>query len=166
MSDGRAYQVREQYIHLKLFEEPEHVLFLLQVKNTQTKDDVKVIKGIVEKQKKFYKRPDRSYVPKYRRFDGKIVEMKTNTARIVKLIGVDGLEFNPDAEKACAIILDEYSLRKSKINDLRYAIYQIDPINAKLVEIRRRLQNELDRTERGLLNDYLRTTPDVEEIRT
>jgi len=92
--------------------------------------------------------------------------MKTNTAKIVKLIGVEGLEFNPESEKACAIILDEYSLRKTRINDLKYAIYQIDTNSAELSEIRKRLQDELERAKRSLLRDYLKTTPDVEEIRT
>ncbi|KAL8117446.1 hypothetical protein AgCh_015366 [Apium graveolens] len=79
-------------------------------------------------------------------------------------LGIKGLEFNLESDKAYVIRLDQ-ELRKAKINDLRAAIFQTGEDTAKLKDVKRRMINELRYAEKCLLKNYLRTTPDIREIR-
>ncbi|KAL8088889.1 hypothetical protein AgCh_038595 [Apium graveolens] len=90
--------------------------------------------------------------------------MKPNTAKIRIYLGIKGLEFNLESNKAYVIRLDQ-ELIKAKINDLRYAIFQTGEDTAELKDAKRRMIDELRYAERCLLKNYLRTTPDIEEIR-
>ena len=101
----------------------------------------------------------------YRSHSGEIVEMKPNTAKIITTFsGIKGLEFNLESDKAYIIRLDQ-DIRKAKINDLRAAIFQTGEDTVELKNAKRRMVNELEYAERCLLKNYLRTTPDIKEIR-
>ena len=90
--------------------------------------------------------------------------MKPNTAKIITtFLGIKGLEFNLESDKAYVIRLDQ-EIRKAKINDLRAAIFQTGEDTAELKDVKRRMINELEYAERTLLKNYLRTTPDIKEI--
>ena len=165
MTDGRVFQIRQDAINLKYYEELEHVLYLLQVKNKSTDDAAKFLRFNIERQKKLYRiKFDSSYYPKYRAHDGKIVEMKSNTAKIVTtFLGYRAVKFNIESDKAYYIRINE-DIRKEKINDLRAVIFQISEDTAELKEAKRRMLNELAYSERCLLKNYLRTTFDIKEI--
>ncbi|MDV3191835.1 MAG: hypothetical protein Q8841_02745, partial [Candidatus Phytoplasma australasiaticum] len=103
------------------------------------------------------------YYPKYRAHNGDLVEMKPNTAKITTFLGIKGVEFNLKSNKAYLIRLDQ-EIRKAKINDLRAAIFQTGEDTVELKDAKRRMINELEYAERTLLKNYLRTTPDIQEI--
>ncbi|KAL8088519.1 hypothetical protein AgCh_038341 [Apium graveolens] len=166
MTDGRVYRIRQNAIPLKYFEELEHVLFLLQVDDRLTGFAANYLKDQIQRQKRLYSvKSDSTYVPKYRDHKGDIVEMKPNTAKIITtFLGYRAVEFNFESDKAYLIRLDQ-DIRKAKINDLRVAIFQIGEDNAELKDAKRRMIDELRYAERCLLKNYLRTTPDIREIR-
>ncbi|KAL8134537.1 hypothetical protein AgCh_009526 [Apium graveolens] len=165
MTDGRVYHIRQNAIPLKYFEELEHVLFLLQVDDRITETTANYLKEQIQRQKRLYSiKSDSRYVPKYRDHNGDIVDMKPNTAQIRTYLGIKGLEFNLESDKAYVIRLDQ-ELRKAKINDLRAAIFQTGEDTAELKGVKRRMIDELRYAEKCLLKNYLRTTPDIREIR-
>ena len=140
------------------------MLFLLQVKNRSTDGAARYLKTNIEKQKKLYSdKSDRPYHPRYRAHNGELVEMKPNTAKITTFLGIKGLEFNLESDKAYFIRLNQ-DIRKTKINDLRAAIFQTGEYTAELKEAKRRMKNELDYAERCLLKNYLITAFDLNEI--
>ncbi|KAL8154923.1 hypothetical protein AgCh_000327 [Apium graveolens] len=163
---GRVFQIRKNVIPLKYFEELEHVLFFLHVKNRSTNGAADYLKSNIQRQKKLYSvKSDSPYFPKYRDHKGDIVEMKPNTAKIMTtFLGYKVVEINLESDKAYLIRLDQ-DIRKAKINDLRAAILQTDEDTAELKNAKRRTVNELEYAERCLLKNYLRTTPDIIEIR-
>ncbi|KAL8134591.1 hypothetical protein AgCh_009567 [Apium graveolens] len=165
MTDGRVYHIRQNAIPLKYFEELEHVLFLLQVKNRLTDSAANYLKTQIQRQKKLYSvKSDSTYCPKYRDHKGDIVEMKPNSAKIITtILGYKAMEFNLKSGKAYLIRLDQ-DIRKSRINDLRAAIFQIGEDTVELKNVKRKMINELEYAERCLLKNYLRTTPDIKEI--
>ncbi|KAL8091585.1 hypothetical protein AgCh_034001 [Apium graveolens] len=166
MTDGRVYHIRQNAIPLKYFEELEHVLFLLQVDDRLTGTAANYLKDQIQRQKRLYSvKSDSIYVPKYRDHKGDIVEMKPNTAKIITtFLGYRAVEFNLESDKAYLIRLDQ-DIRKTKINDLRAAIFQIGEDTAELKDDKRKMIDELRYAERCLLKNYLRTTPDIREIR-
>ena len=136
------------------------------MKNRSTDGAVGYLKSNIQRQKKLYSvKSDNPYCPKYRSHSGDIVEMKPNTAKIITTFsGIKGLEFNLESNKAYVIRLDR-ELRKAKINDLRAAIFQAGEDTAELKDVKRRMIDELRYAEKCLLKNYLRTTPDIREIR-
>ncbi|KAL8102783.1 hypothetical protein AgCh_027344 [Apium graveolens] len=166
MTDGRVYHIRENAIPLKYFEELEHVLFLLQVNDKIIESVANYLKSQIQKQKRlYYVKSDSVYLPKYRDHKGDIVEMKPNSAKIITtFLGYKAVEFNLESDKAYLIRLDQ-DIRIAKINDLRAAIFQTSEDFAELKDAKRRMIDELRYTERCLLKNYLRTTPDIREIR-
>ena len=124
------------------------------------------MKTQIQRQKRLYSvKSDSTYCPKYRDHKGDIVEMKPNSAKIITtFLGYKAVEFNLESDKAYLIRLDQ-ELRKAKINDLIYAIFQTGEDTAEFKDAKRRMIDELRYAERCLLKNYLRTTPDIKEIR-
>ena len=91
--------------------------------------------------------------------------MKPNSTKIITtFLGYKAVEFNLESDKAYLIRLDQ-DIKKARINDLRAAIFQIGEDTAELKNAKRRMIDELRYAERCLLKNYLRTTPDIREIR-
>ena len=166
MTDGRVYHIRQNAIPLKYYKELEHVIFLLQVKNRLTDGAVNYLKTQIQRQQKLYSvKSDSTYCPKYRDHKGDTVEMNPNSAKIITtFLGYKVVEFNLESDKAYLIRLDQ-EIRKAKINDLRAAIFQTGEDTTELINAKRRMVNELEYAERTLLKNYLRTTPDIQEIK-
>ena len=67
MTDGRVFYIRKDAIRLKYYEELQHVLFLLQVKNRSTDGAAGYLKLNIQRQKRLYSvKSDSPYCPKYR----------------------------------------------------------------------------------------------------
>ncbi|KAK1404787.1 hypothetical protein POM88_004392 [Heracleum sosnowskyi] len=165
MADGRVYKVAESDINLKSYEELEYVLYLLKVKNRNTHDAALVIRERMLKSKIMLGGGVSSaYIPNYRDAYGKIVEMKRNSARLRTDLGVKVLEFNLESDKPYFIRLGN-EMRKNSIYSLRAAIYQTGESDPELRELKKVMVEELERAERRLLIDYLRTVPDIQEIK-
>ncbi|KAL8094182.1 hypothetical protein AgCh_035885 [Apium graveolens] len=155
MTDGRVYNIRQNAIPLKYFEELEHVLFLLQVDDRITGTATNYLKDQIQRQKRLYSvKSDSIYVPKYRDHKDDIVEMKPNYAQIITtFLGYRAVEFNLESDKAYLIRLDQ-DIRKAKINDLRAAIFQIGEDTAELKDAKRRMIDELRYAERFVYTTY------------
>ncbi|KAK1378424.1 hypothetical protein POM88_025168 [Heracleum sosnowskyi] len=165
MDDGRVYRVGEADIHLKLWEELEYILYLLKIKNRSTHDVAIVLRDRMMKSKVLLGGGVSSaYIPKYRDDYGKIVEMKRNSARFRTSLGIKVLEFNLESDKSYFIRLGN-EMRKNIIYSLRAAIYQTGESDPELKELKEIMVDELEKAERRLLIDYLRTVPDIEEIK-
>ncbi|KAK1365404.1 hypothetical protein POM88_040965 [Heracleum sosnowskyi] len=165
MADGRVYRVGEADIHLKLWEELEYVLYLLRVKNQSTHNAAQVLRERMMKSKVLCgARISSAYVPKYRDAHGKLVEMKRNSAKFNTALGIKVLKFNLESDKSYFIRLGN-EMRRNIIYSLRAAIYQTGESDPELKELKRIMVDELEKAERRLLIDYLRTVPDIEEIK-
>ncbi|KAK1388064.1 hypothetical protein POM88_016242 [Heracleum sosnowskyi] len=165
MADGRVYKVAESDINLKSYEELEYVLYLLKVKNRSTHDAALVIRERMLRSKIMLGGGVSSaYIPKYRDAYGKIVEMKRNSARFRIALEMKVLEFNLESDKPFYIKLGN-EMRKNSIYSLRAAIYQTGEGDPELKELKENMIAELERAERRLLTDYLRTVPDIQEIK-
>ncbi|KAK1392283.1 hypothetical protein POM88_011339 [Heracleum sosnowskyi] len=164
MADGRVYRIGEDDIRLKLWEELEYVLYLLKIKNRNTHNAALVLKDRMVKSKVLFGGSVSSvYIPKYRDAHGKLVEMKKNSARFRTALDKKVLEFNLESDKAFYIRLGN-EMNKNNIYSLRAAIYQIGEDKPELKELKKDMIAELDRAERRLLSDYIRTVPDIQEI--
>ncbi|KAK1393465.1 hypothetical protein POM88_012521 [Heracleum sosnowskyi] len=165
LSDGRVYRVGEADVQLKLWEELEYVLYLLKIKNRSTHNVALVLRERMLKTKAMLGGGVSSaYIPKYRDAYGKIVEMKKNSAKFNTALGIKVLEFNLESDKSCYIRLGN-EMRKNNIYSLRAAIYQTGESDPELKELKEIMVDELAKAERRLLIDYLRTVPDIEEIK-
>ena len=89
--------------------------------------------------------------------------MKRNSAKFTTALGTKVLEFNPESDKAYYIRLGN-DMRKNSIYSLRAAIYQTGEGNPEYKELKEIMIAELERAERRLLSDYIRTVPDIQEI--
>ncbi|KAK1396936.1 hypothetical protein POM88_006799 [Heracleum sosnowskyi] len=164
MSDGRVYKVGESDVNLKSWEELEYVLYLLKVKNRYTHDVAQVLREKMLRSKAMLGGGVSSvYIPKYRDHTGNLVEMKKNSARFRTALNKKVLEFNLESDKAFYIRLGN-EMNKNNIYSLRAAIYQIGEDEPELKELKKDMIAELDRAERKLLSDYIRTVPDIQEI--
>ncbi|KAK1358671.1 hypothetical protein POM88_043145 [Heracleum sosnowskyi] len=165
MSDGRVYKVGESDVNLKSWEELEYVLYLLKVKNRHTHDVAQVLREKMLRSKAMLGGGVSSiYIPKYRDHAGKLVEMKRNSAKFTTALGIKVLEFNLESDKAHYIRLGN-DMEKNNIYSLRAAIYQTGEGNPEYKELKGIMIAELERAERRLLVDYLRTVPDIEEVK-
>ncbi|KAK1363787.1 hypothetical protein POM88_039348 [Heracleum sosnowskyi] len=165
MSDGRVYKVEESDVNLKSWEELEYVLYLLKVKNRHTHDVAQVLRDKMLRSKAMLGGGVSSvYIPKYRDAYGKLVEMKRNSARFKTALGVKVLEFNLESDKAHYIRLGN-DMKKNSIYSLRAAIYQTGEGDPEYKELKEIMIAELENAERRLLIDYLRTVPDVQEVK-
>ncbi|KAK1387877.1 hypothetical protein POM88_016055 [Heracleum sosnowskyi] len=164
MSDGRVYRIGEADVQMKLWEELEYVLYLLKIKNRSTHNAALVLRERMLKTKAMLGGGVSSaYIPKYRDAYGKIVEMKRNSAKFKTSLGIKVLEFNLESDKSYYIRLGN-EMRKNNIYSLRAAIYQTGESDPELKELKEIMVEELEKAERRLLIDYLRTVPDIEEI--
>ncbi|KAK1388842.1 hypothetical protein POM88_017020 [Heracleum sosnowskyi] len=165
MADGRVYRVGEFDIQLKLWEELEYVLYLFEVKNRSTYDAARVLKERMMKSKVLSGAGVSSaYIPKYRDAHGKLVEMKRNSARFRTALNKKVLEFNLESDKPFYIRLGN-EMDKNSIYSLRAAIYQIGEDEPEMKELKKIMIAELNRAEKKLLSDYIRTMPDIQEIK-
>ncbi|KAK1378063.1 hypothetical protein POM88_024807 [Heracleum sosnowskyi] len=165
MNDGRVYKVAESDVNLKSYQELEYVLYLLKVKNRNTHNAASVIREKMLRSKMMLGGGVSSaYIPKYRDAHGNLVEMRRNSAKLSTALGTKVLEFNLESDKAYYIKLGN-EMRKNSIYSLRAAIYQTGESDPELKEVKKIMMEELERAEKKLLSDYIRTVPEIQEIK-
>ncbi|KAK1379176.1 hypothetical protein POM88_025920 [Heracleum sosnowskyi] len=166
MSDGSVYRVGESDVNLKSWEELEYVLYLLKVKNRHTHNVAQILREKMLRSKVMLGGGEVSnaYIPKYRNHAGQLVKMKKNSARFTTALGIKVLEFNLESDKAQYVRLGN-DMKKNSIYSLRAAIYQTGEGDPEYKELKEIMIAELENAERRLLIDYLRTVPDIEEVK-
>ena len=87
--------------------------------------------------------------------------MKRNSARLKTILGTTFLEFNVESDKSHLIKLGN-EMKQNKINHLRAAIYQINGADPELKKIKDAMELELEKAEKRLLVDYLKTTSGIQ----
>ena len=137
-------------------------MYLFRVRNRNTWRATEVIRARMNKSKALQGiKSDAAYIPKYRDSAGKVIEMKKNSAKLRTDLGTTILEFNLESDKAYYIRLGN-DMKKNKINHLRAAIYQINGADPELKKIKEAMEIELEKAEKRLLIDYLRTTSGIQ----
>ncbi|KAK1394883.1 hypothetical protein POM88_013939 [Heracleum sosnowskyi] len=165
MADGRVYRIGENDIHLKMAEELEYVLYLLKVRNQRTQNAAEVLRVRMMRAKVLSgAKITSAYIPKYKDAHGNLVEMRRDSAKLSTALGIKVLEFNLESDKAFIIRLGN-DMRRNSIYSLRAAIYQTGESDPELKELKEIMIAELERAERRLLTDYIRTVPDIQEIK-
>ena len=95
---------------------------------------------------------------------GRRIRRSWNPIWLKTILGTTFLEFNAESEKSHLIKLGN-DMQKNKINDLRAAIYQINGADPELKKIKNEMELELEKAERKLLVDYLKTTSGVQAFK-
>ena len=134
LEDGLNYKLNKIELMQKSWKELEHVLFMFKVKN----DVCSWWKKRMEATAAFQKRciqVNAEYKPKYLDAYCKEVEMKKGDAKLETFLGKTMLSFNPLSIRGCAIDIGT-GMHRSKLRDLRAAIYQLDADIDELVKIK------------------------------
>ena len=97
-------------------------------------------------------------MPKYLDAYCKEVEMKKGDAKLETFLGKTMLSFNPQSIKGCAIDIGS-GMHKTKLRDLRAAIYQLDADTDELLKIKEDMEKYLEAAEEKLVKEFLDMNP-------
>ena len=86
------------------------------------------------------------------------VEMRKGDAKLETFLGKTILSFNPQSIKGCAIDIGS-RMHKTKLRDLRAAIYQLEADTDELVKIKEDMEKHLEAAEEKLVNEFLDMNP-------
>ena len=84
--------------------------------------------------------------------------MRKGDAKLETFLGKTMLSFNPLSIRGCAIDIGT-GMHRSKIKDLRAAIYQLDADTDELVKIKEDMEKHLEAAEERLVNEFLNMNP-------
>ena len=157
LEDGRNYKINEIELMQKNWKELEHVLFMFKEKNAVCSRWKKRIEATAALQKKCLQ-VSTEYKPKYLDAYCTEVEMRKGDAKLETFLGKTMLSFNPLSIKGCAIDIGT-GMHKSKLRDLRAAIYQLDADTDELVKIKEDMEKHLEAAEERLVNEFLDMNP-------
>ena len=157
LEDGLNYKINEIELMQKSWKELEHVLFLFKEKNAVCSRWKKRIEATAALQKKCIQ-VSTEYKPKYLDAYCKEVEMRKGDAKLETFLGKTMLSFNPLSIRGCAIDIGT-GMHKSKLRDLRAAIYQLDADTDELVKIKEDMEKHLEAAEERLVNEFLDMNP-------
>ncbi|KAK1387431.1 hypothetical protein POM88_015609 [Heracleum sosnowskyi] len=96
----------------------------------------------------------------------KDVEMKRGTAVKEVTLGMTQLTLNPDGKEITYLLLEEHSLPRSSIQNLRAAIYQINEEDEELGNLKERLIQILEEKEENLLSNFLKMNLFYQRVET
>ena len=157
LEDGLNYKLNEIELMQKNWKELEHVLFLFKEKNSVCSRWKSRMEATAALQKKCIQ-VNEEFKPKYLNAHGEEVEMKKGDAKMESFLGKTMLSFNPESIKGCAIDID-FGMHRTKIRDLRAAIYQIEADTDELMKIKEDMENHLEAAEEKLMIEFLDMNP-------
>ena len=157
LEDGLNYKLNEIELMQKNWKELEHVLFMFKVKNVVCSRGKKRMEATAAFQKKCIQ-VNAEYKPKYLDAYCKEVEMKKGDAKLETFMGKTMLSFNPQSIKGCAIDIGS-EMHRSKLRDLRAAIYQLEADTNELKKIKEDMENHLEAAEEKLVKEFLDMNP-------
>ena len=134
LEDGLNYKINELELMQKSWKELEHVLFMFKEKNVVCSRWKERMEATAALQKRCIQ-VNAEYKPKYLDAYCKEVEMKKGDAKLETFLGKTMISFNPLSIKGCAIDIGT-GMHRSKLRDLRAAIYQLDADTDELVKIK------------------------------
>ena len=157
LEDGLNYKLNENELMLKNWKELEHVLFMFKEKDAVCSRWKKRIEATAAEQKKCIQ-VSTEYKPKYLDAYCKEIEMRKGDAKLETFLGKTMLSFNPLSIRGCAIDIGT-GMHRSKLKDLRAAIYQLDADTDELVKIKEDMEKHLEAAEERLVNEFLNMNP-------
>ena len=157
LEDGLNYKLNEIELMQKNWKELEHVLFLFKEKDAVCSRWRKRMEATAAFQKKCIQ-VNAEYKPKYLDAYCKEVEMKKGDAKLETFLGKTMLSFNPQSIKGCAIDIGS-GMHRTKLRDLRAAIYQLEADTDELVKIKEDMEKHLEAAEEKLVKEFLDMNP-------
>ena len=157
LEDGQNYKINEIELMQKSWKELEHVMFMLSEKNSVCKRWRRRIEATAAFQKKCVQ-VNKEFRPKYLNTDGVEIEMKKGDAKLETFLGNTMLTFNPESTKGYVIDIGS-GMHRSKIKDLRAAIYQLEANTDELRRIKAEMEKHLEAAEEKLVDEFLYMNP-------
>ena len=157
LEDGQNYKINEIELMQKSWKELEHVMFMLNEKNSVCKRWRRRIEATAAFQKKCIQ-VNKEFKPKYLNTNGVEIEMKKGDAKLETFLGNTMLTFNPESTKGYAIDIGS-GMHRSKIKDLRAAIYQLEANTDELRRIKAEMEKHLEAAEEKLVDEFLNMNP-------
>lgn len=159
LENGRGCGVSVEDLMNKTRQELEYVHYKLQIKDADTaKWSEKIKQAIIQKKKRIKHKSVFPYVPKYKLEDGSLPDMPSDSAYFETTLTVRHSTFNPRGKRFKCIYLDG-SMYRSKLPDLRAAIYQIWDSTEELKEVKHKMIQILVDAEEKLLKTFLSDVP-------
>ncbi|KAK1366762.1 hypothetical protein POM88_042323 [Heracleum sosnowskyi] len=154
--DGSVKILSIQDLLMKTTQELEYVHYLLRWKNQVYKVWADMILSTIRRRLDGNSNFNGNYIPMYLNQRGQDVEMQRGTAVKEVTFGMTQLTLNPDGKEIAYLLLEEHSLQKSSIQNLRAAIYQINEEDEELRNLKERLIQILEEKEESLLSNFLK----------
>ena len=157
LEDGQNFKINEIELMQKNWKELEHVMFMFKEKNSVCRRWKRRMEATAALQKKCIQ-VNEEFKPKYLNAYGVEVEMKKGDAKLESFLGKTMLSFNPESIKGYAIDIGS-GMHRSKIRDLRAAIYQLEANTDELGRIKEEMEKHLEAAEEKLMNEFLNMNP-------
>ena len=157
LEDGQNFKINEMELMQKNWKELEHVMFMFKEKNSVCRRWKRRMEATAALQKKCIQ-VNEEFKPKYLNAYGIETEMKKGDAKLESFLGKTMLSFNPESIKGYAIDIGS-GMHRSKIRDLRAAIYQLEANTDELVKIKEEMEKHLEAKEEKLMIEFLDMNP-------
>ncbi|KAK1394261.1 hypothetical protein POM88_013317 [Heracleum sosnowskyi] len=156
MKDGSVKILSIQDLLMKTTQELKYVHYLLRSKNQICKEWSDMILSTIRRRPDGNSNFNGNYTPMYLNQRGQDVEMQRGTAVKEVTFGMTQLTLNPDGKEIAYLLLEEHSLQRNSILNLRAAIYQINEEDEELRNLKERLIQILEEKEENLLSNFLK----------
>ncbi|KAK1368608.1 hypothetical protein POM88_034700 [Heracleum sosnowskyi] len=156
MKDGSVKILSIQDLLMKTTQELKYVHYLLRWKNQVYKEWSDMILSTIRRRLDGNSNFNGNYTPMYLNQRGQDVEMQRGTAVKEVNFGMTHLSLNPDGKEIAYLLLEEHSLQRNSIQNLRAAIYQINEEDEELRNLKERLIQILEEKEESLLSNFLK----------
>ncbi|KAK1372998.1 hypothetical protein POM88_029191 [Heracleum sosnowskyi] len=155
MKDGSVKILSIQDLLMKTTKELKYVHYMLKWKNEVYVWSDMILSTI---RRRFLegKNYTGDYTPMYLNLRDQDVEMQRGTAVKEIIFGMTQLNLNPDGKEIAYLLLEDQSLQRSSIQNLRAAIYQINEEDEELRNLKERLIQILEEKEENLLSNFLK----------
>ncbi|KAK1396951.1 hypothetical protein POM88_006814 [Heracleum sosnowskyi] len=156
MKDGSVKILSIQDLLVKTTKELKYVHYLVKWKNEVCKVWSDMILATIRRRLDGNRNFNGNYTPMYLNQRGQDVEMQRGTAIKEMSFGMKQLTLNPDGKEIAYLLIEDHSLQRSSIQNLRAAIYQINEEDEELKELKERLIQILEDKEENLLSGFLK----------
>ncbi|KAK1384549.1 hypothetical protein POM88_022284 [Heracleum sosnowskyi] len=156
MKDGSVKIMSIQELLVKSTKKLKYVHYLLKWKNKVCKEWSYMILSTIRRRFDEGRNYNGDYTPMYLNLKDQDVEMQRDTAVKEMSFGLKQLTLNPDAKEIAYLLVEDHSLQRSSIQNLRAAIYQINEEDEELKNLKERLIQILEDKEESLLSSFLK----------
>ncbi|KAK1380754.1 hypothetical protein POM88_027498 [Heracleum sosnowskyi] len=156
MKDGSVKILFIQDLLMKTTQELKYVHYLSRLKNQMCKVWSDMVLSTIRRRLDGNSNFNDNYTPMYLNQRCQDVEMQRGTAVKEVTFGMTQLTLNPDGNEIAYLLLEEHSLQRSSIQNLRATIYQINEEDEELRNLKERLIQILEKKEENLLSNFLK----------